>query len=146
MNAKQVLFTSVFALASAGAFAEVTVYDGVTVLGPSKVARSEVQSQVLAAQATGQLRSTGEADRRNLVEPAVASTRSRGDVRAEVIAARDAGELIPPGEKYDPSSAHRGVSSTGSSHAFYQLERRGIRPCPVILTALRGQCFRSQRC
>jgi hypothetical protein len=104
MNAKQVLFTSVIALATTGALAEVSIYDGATRLAPSQVSRSEVQNQVLAARASGQLRFAGELDRRNLVEPAVASTRSRSDVNADVIAARNAGELIPPGEKYDPSA------------------------------------------
>lgn len=103
MNAKQVLFTSILALAAAGAMADDITIDNSTT--GSGVSRQQVRADVLKARKAGTLLAAGE--RYEGAPIAATSTVARSDVKAQVTAARAAGQLLAAGEALpnDPADA-----------------------------------------
>ena len=93
MNAKHILFSSVIALAAAGAMADDITIDNTPSV--STATRAQVKADVLKARKSGELLGAGEAGQR--VRAPVLSA-SRSDVATQFRVARANGELIAAGE------------------------------------------------
>jgi hypothetical protein len=110
MKVNRVLFTSVIALASAGAFADDITIDKAH--SASVLTRDQVKATVLKARASGELLAAGEGYVG--VPVAVTSNVARSDIKGQVIAARAAGELQAVGEADPRSDRVFQVASTRS--------------------------------
>src|SRR5262249_10600537 len=93
MNAKHILFSSVIALAAAGAMADDITVDNTPSI--STATRAQVEAEVLKARQSGDLLGAGEAGQR--VRAPVLSA-SRSDVASQFRVARANGDLLAAGE------------------------------------------------
>jgi len=101
MNAKHILFSSVIALAAAGAMADDITVDNTP--GVSTATRAQVKADVLKARKSGELLGAGEAGQK-VRAPVLSAARS--DVATQFRVARANGELLAAGEgsSYDNES------------------------------------------
>src|SRR5262245_51309480 len=101
MNAKHILFSSVIALAAAGAMADDITVDNTPSV--STATRAQVKAEVLNARKSGELLGAGEVGQR---VPAPVFSASRSDVASQFRVARANGDLLAAGEgSYDANEA-----------------------------------------
>jgi hypothetical protein len=130
MNAKQVIFTSVIALAAAGAMADDITIDNTPVA--STVTRAQVKAEVLKARKAGELLVAGEGYPGDQLS--TTSNVARAEVKSQVIAARAAGELLVAGEGA-PNDAHLYATRSTLSRADVKAEVLAARKAGQLLPA-----------